>query len=354
MLDYGWRIDANTAWLRAKYDDFVQSATADAVNFAGNVPVNVPQNVSNIWLTWAFAPDWSVNGGVQIVGKTFADNANTLTRPAYTVVNAGAAVEAGCEDVAVSGIWIGILRVRLRRRYSTSRITPYRGWMAWHHVTGFFAGVFVLTWMFSGWLSLNPGGFFAGRGPSREMLQRYASHDAPSMAAEWLSRPPAAAVEARFVWLGGKPLMLLSDRSGRQTSIDPATGMAAPLSDAAIFEAARQLMPQAAMTMQRRLDQYDAYWYAHHQPRALPVLRAGFDDAAQTWFHIDPRSGEILGRSNSSRRSYRWLFNALHSFDFPLLVAWRPAWDIVMWLLSMLGLTISVSGIVIGWRRLVR
>jgi iron complex outermembrane receptor protein len=82
----GWRIDINTAWLRAKYDDFVQSKT---VNFAGNVPVNVPQNVSNIWLTWAFAPDWSVNGGVQIVGKTFADNANTLTRPSYTVVNAG-------------------------------------------------------------------------------------------------------------------------------------------------------------------------------------------------------------------------------------------------------------------------
>ena len=67
-----------------------------------------------------------------------------------------------------------------------------------------------------------------------------------------------------------------------------------------------------------------------------------------------PRSGEILGRSDSSRRSYRWLFNALHSFDFPLLVAFRPAWDIVVWLLSLVGLTISVSGIVIGWRRLVR
>ena len=85
-LDHGWRIDANTAWLRAKYDDFVQSAT---LNYAGNVPVNVPQNVSNIWLTWAFAPDWQVNGGVQIVGKTFADNANTLEMPSYTLVNAG-------------------------------------------------------------------------------------------------------------------------------------------------------------------------------------------------------------------------------------------------------------------------
>jgi hypothetical protein len=259
-----------------------------------------------------------------------------------------------CMLVAVSGIWIGILRVRLRRRYSGGRITPYRGWMAWHHVTGFFAGVFVLTWMFSGWLSLNPGEFFAGRGPSRDMLQRYAGHDAPSIVAQFVSWPTIAVVEARFVWLGGKPLMLLSERSGLQTPADPATGIAAPLSDAVIFEAARQLMPQAAMTMQQRLDQYDAYWYTHHQQRALPVLRAGFDDESQTWFHIAPRSGEILGRSDSSRRSYRWLFNALHSFDFPLLVAWRPAWDIVVWLLSLLGLTISVSGIVIGWRRLMR
>lgn len=89
VLDHGWRIDANTAWLRAKYDDFVQSVSGVAVNFAGNVPVNVPQHVSNVWLTWAFAPQWSVNGGVQIVGRTFADNANTLARPAYTVVNGG-------------------------------------------------------------------------------------------------------------------------------------------------------------------------------------------------------------------------------------------------------------------------
>jgi iron complex outermembrane receptor protein len=35
VLDHGWRIDANTAFLRAKYDDFLQ---ASGVNFAGNVP----------------------------------------------------------------------------------------------------------------------------------------------------------------------------------------------------------------------------------------------------------------------------------------------------------------------------
>ena len=88
-LDHGWRIDANTAFLKAKYDTFLQPGNGGTVNYAGNVPVNVPQNVSNVWLGWAFAPNWFANAGVQIVGKTFADNANTLEMPAYTLVNAG-------------------------------------------------------------------------------------------------------------------------------------------------------------------------------------------------------------------------------------------------------------------------
>jgi uncharacterized iron-regulated membrane protein len=259
-----------------------------------------------------------------------------------------------CMIVAVSGIWIGILRVRLRRRYSGNGITPYRGWKAWHHVAGFFSGVFVLTWIFSGWLSLDPGNFFSSRGKTSDMMLRYAGHEAPDIAARFLSRPPAGAVEARFVWLGGTPLMLLADRYGKPTSADPSTGAAMAISDAQIFAAARALLPESAMTMQTRLEVYDSYWYAHHQPRVLPVLRAGFDDPAQSWFHIDPRTGDIVGVADHSRRSYRWLFNALHSLDFPLLLAHRPAWDVTVWLLSLLGLIISASGVVIGWRRLSR
>jgi uncharacterized iron-regulated membrane protein len=106
------------------------------------------------------------------------------------------------------------------------------------------------------------------------------------------------------------------------------------------------------MTMRRRLAQADAYWYSHHDQRPVPVLRAGFDDAARTWFHIDPMTGDILGRTDGRGRTYRWLFNALHSLDFPLLLRYRPSWDAVMWLLLLPGLIVSVSGIVIGWRRL--
>ena len=88
-LNDGWRVDANLALLRARYDNFSQLVNGRLVSYAGNVPRNVPEQVSNVWLTWDFAQNWSVNGGVQIVGRTFSDDANTLLRPAYAVVNGG-------------------------------------------------------------------------------------------------------------------------------------------------------------------------------------------------------------------------------------------------------------------------
>lgn len=258
-----------------------------------------------------------------------------------------------CMVVAVTGIWIGILRVRLKRRYAGGSISPYRGWMAWHHITGFFAGVFVLTWIFSGWMSLDPGRLFAGGTTSPEALQRYAGHDAPSITAA-LPAPQQAAVEARFVWRDGLPLMILAARDGTQTPRDVATGQLTTLPQERLWTAAAKLMPDAHLTDRQTLARYDAYWYAHHDDRELPVLRAVFDDAAATWFHISPITGDILGRSNVSRRSYRWIYSALHSLDFQLLVMHRPAWDIVVWLLSLAGMVVSVSGLVIGWRYLKR
>ena len=256
-----------------------------------------------------------------------------------------------CLIVSVTGIWIGILRVRLKQRYASGRITPYRGWMAWHHLTGLIAGIFVLTWMFSGWLSLNPGEYFAGRNTTPEVLQRYAGHDAPTIAAK-LPTPQSQMVEARFVWLDGSPMMIVASSDGVQTPLDAISGESAKLTKDRLGAAAAKLLPRSRITEQLILRQYDAYWYAHHHDRELPVLRAMFDDDAKTWFHISPVTGDIVGRVDSSRRTYRWLFNALHSFDFQLLLMYRPAWDIVVWLLSILGTIVSVSGVVIGWRYL--
>uniref|UniRef100_UPI003137DC71 hypothetical protein n=1 Tax=Ferrovibrio terrae TaxID=2594003 RepID=UPI003137DC71 len=100
--------------------------------------------------------------------------------------------------------------------------------------------------------------------------------------------------------------------------------------------------------------QADHYWYSHHVERPLPVLRIEFDDPDRTWFHIAPGTGDILQRTNANQRLYRWLFNALHSFDLRILIANRPAWDVLLWAMSAVGFVMSISGVVIGWRRLRR
>lgn len=84
-LGHGLRIDANGVMLRAQYDDYIQGGG----DFTGKTPPNVPRRTANVWASWTFLEHWTVLAGVQYVGKTWVNDANTMWRPAYTVVNAG-------------------------------------------------------------------------------------------------------------------------------------------------------------------------------------------------------------------------------------------------------------------------
>jgi hypothetical protein len=256
---------------------------------------------------------------------------------------------------AVTGVWIGILRLRLKRRYHDNKVSPYRGWMKWHHVGGLVTGLTVTTWIVSGWLSVNPNQWFARSSPDPASILRYDGNGAARFPmGPAVARGAAGAREARFVWVAGRPEVVVSDADLRRTVLDARNGQRVNWSDAALFANARNLLPGVAMTLEKRLDAEDVYWYAHHAEPRLPMLRAGFADAASTWFHIDPLTGEVLGTMNRSDRTERWAFNFLHDFDLPVLLHSRPSWDILVWLLSIGGLVTSVTSVVIGWRRLKR
>ncbi len=109
------------------------------------------------------------------------------------------------------------------------------------------------------------------------------------------------------------------------------------------------------------LTDYDLYYYNRDphtmtggNDKPLPVLRVAFADAHSTWVHIDPATGTIIGQTDSTRRVGRWLFAMLHSWDWLPLLERRPLWDILLILTSVGGALLSLSGIIIGYRRLVR
>jgi hypothetical protein len=69
------------------------------------------------------------------------------------------------------------------------------------------------------------------------------------------------------------------------------------------------------------------------------------------WFHID---GAILERLDPSRRAYRWFYSALHTINFPILSARLALRSALVVILCGFGFAFSLTGVVIGWRRLRR
>lgn len=80
--------EANYAYVDAQYDEFNEAVNGVSVSRKGNAPVNVPANVANLWLTYSFSPAWSAGVDGRYVDSVYADNANTLKAPAYTLFGA--------------------------------------------------------------------------------------------------------------------------------------------------------------------------------------------------------------------------------------------------------------------------
>jgi hypothetical protein len=53
-----------------------------------------------------------------------------------------------------------------------------------------------------------------------------------------------------------------------------------------------------------------------------------------------------------SRRAYRWFYSALHTMDLPALSARPTLRSALIIILCGLGVVFSLTGVVIGWRRL--
>lgn len=80
--------EANYAYVDAQYDEFNEAVNGVSVSRKGNAPVNVPANVANLWLTYSLSPAWSAGVDGRYVDSVYADNANTLKAPAYTLFGA--------------------------------------------------------------------------------------------------------------------------------------------------------------------------------------------------------------------------------------------------------------------------
>jgi hypothetical protein len=263
--------------------------------------------------------------------------------------------------LAAAGMWGGLKQWRWQRRKRGKSPIPYHGIAYWHHASGLVFGVLVFTFILSGLFSMNPWGLFSSPGvtagdraalhgdagplPPRRIIDAWKRFDAiqPDFAPREL---------VVFAFDGHWWLRFLNGRDAPRLMRVDATGTLAQLPDAAVESVADRLAAEGGEIDRVWLERPELYYYSHHGERPFPVLRLRLQDARRSWYYLDPASGDFAHKNDTTRRSYRWWFNALHSLDFPWLIEHRPAWDIVVILVCLGGLIVSATGVVVGWRRL--
>ncbi|MBG0812220.1 PepSY domain-containing protein [Methylosinus sp. H3A] len=253
-----------------------------------------------------------------------------------------------------------------RPTYARGRTQPYReSWLKYHFWAGLIGGTFAFGWAASGFLSTNPGQIFSQATASRDELTRYRGAGLPQAVVDW--RPTAAldlsadvveldVVELAWSRLGEEALLVAQSRDGARRAV-AAPGAVSGLGEQSLLAAARRLKEGVAIASTETLADYDSYYFANHRQTALdkplPVLRVDFADAERTSLYIDPADGRLLAKFDASRRVYRWLYSAVHHWDF----GWfrnRSFWYGWMGVWISFGVAFSASAVVLAWRRLRR
>lgn len=256
--------------------------------------------------------------------------------------------------LTVLGVYIGVKRLRRRR---SGRLSPYRGFGLWHHWTGLVFGVLILTWLVSGFFSMNPWGALEGRSfaTERDRLRGSAlsTADISAVLESVRSRElPEATVRLDSTVVDGRLSLIAWDDRGQRRLLDPGSVEPIGLSDRVFEKSGSRMRPDVPVASSGWIESDDAYYFNHHEAMPLPVYRIRYVDGER--FYLDAVSAELVRAVDAERQWYRWLFEALHRGDFARVLRMRPVWDAFM-LPLLFGVTlVALTGTWMGIRRLTR
>jgi hypothetical protein len=259
--------------------------------------------------------------------------------------------------LTLSGLFVGFRVAHARRQRGLAALRDPV--LRWHQRLGLSFGALVCTWLASGALSLSPFGLNRGPYPGDADLKRLHGSGVPSdvlridLALENCRRVLVPR-ELELVQLGRHVAAVCSDRDENtrivdltQERLEPRRELAGPI----VREVLGALDAQGVLAVQRTRD---AYYYPSHADPQLPFPVVTFDDARGSRFYFDAARGELRAKHDAASRRDRWLYNALHSFDWPWLYAHRTAWRTLVVLAMTFGCVLSMLGFVMFARRQLR
>lgn len=249
------------------------------------------------------------------------------------------------------GLAVGIWRFVQSKGRGGSGWKVFVSWWRWHHVLGLTAGVFLIGWIVSGWLSMDHGRLFSRSSVPPEIEERVR----PAVLGTFANDMPLAllqslgeVVEIELHTFHGNPFLVR--RRGQAADIVTVSGETHPfLPDEWIESGVRAAFREEPHPVRVDLPEQDLYMRAEELPATarLFVLPGPPERRA----YVDALTGELLAIQDPSRRAYAWVYYALHTYRFQSLVGRDGLRTILLLVPLLAGFALSVTGVVIGWRR---
>jgi len=264
----------------------------------------------------------------------------------------------GC-IMCIAGIIIGVRSYIVQYRRKKKWGTPYRKFAyKWHHIMGFVFGIFVFTFTFSGMMSLAdvPGWAVKVHNPSIQesmffpqpvILQNY-KLDVQKVVEAY----PEEVKSVEWASFGQKPLYKVVVGT-KQLTIDASDDNLKLLnleeSDilANLAQTHSEPMQISSMT------EYDNYYVGLTDHLPLPVYKVEVADADNSTYYINPKNGNTR-YFNTNSKVHRWTYQALHSYKIGFLSKHPILWNIVMWGTMIGGTLVSITGVWLGFRYIIR
>ncbi len=264
--------------------------------------------------------------------------------------------------VSLSGLIAGILRLKKRKQNDKwTGFSPYKKfWHKWHHVTGFVFGLFVFTFILSGMFSVSDipqwlvpvHSNFSPRSTWNQKLKLKENSQLRNINLCDIidnKRPIRKVVWKKVmnqpcIWVYRNHFELPDVYLTKENSISLKKGY----SKKEVSDWMDKLKTKLQYNL-NSLKEYDAYYQKSGMwERPLPVWQIDMMDKDKTTFYVHPLTGECIKSYNTNDRWRRWLYRSLHTFDFPFLKQHEWLRKGILLFLSLGGLIVSLSGLVLG------
>jgi uncharacterized iron-regulated membrane protein len=257
---------------------------------------------------------------------------------------------------SAAGAWLGVVRMMANRAAGRGGLSPFRGWMRWHHLIGLFASVIVIAWMLSGWLSMDHGRVFSmGHATDNEIgrLSGVSIADAAQAATVESLQKMGPATEIAFNAVDGHAFLTSYKPGSGEARISFLDGAALlpSIPESILLAGIRNVWPSAyAATFSSSYD--SLYRRAESAGDDTVGFIAG--DGAPLRVYVDRYSGRFVAVMDLSRRSYAWIYYGLHTLEFPGLIEHPALRTALVLSLLALGFASSATGVVLSVKRLKR